>query len=188
MEDNKIIDLYFKRDQTAICETVASYQNYCGKIAANILRSPEDQDECLNDTWLNTWNSIPPQKPKSLKAYVGRITRNLAISMIRHNSAEKRSTGAVDESLDELSDIYEASVNNIDEMIEHQALLDDINAFLSKQSAEKRIVFVRRYFYFDSILEISEKLSLKENTVKSILRRTRNELEKELKESFGGKL
>ena len=104
MKDEEIIELYWNRDQRAIRETQNSYQRYCGKIAGNILASFEDREECLNDTWLNAWNSIPPQRPESLKAYVGRITRNLCLNRIKHDSAGKRSTGEADASFEELAD------------------------------------------------------------------------------------
>ena len=157
MKDEEIIELYWNRDQRAIRETQNSYQRYCGKIAGNILASFEDREECLNDTWLNAWNSIPPQRPESLKAYVGRITRNLCLNRIKHDSAGKRSTGEADASFEELAELESFSEDSVEAQISAKAIAGEINAFLAAQPADRRKVFVRRYFYFDSIQEIAIK-------------------------------
>lgn len=186
MKDAEIIELYWKRDQRAIRETQNSYQRYCGRIAANLLASFEDREECLNDTWLQTWNSIPPQRPDNLKAYVAKITRNLALNRIKHDRAGKRSTGEADASFEELEELESFSSDSVEDQIGAKALAGEINAFLATQPLQKRKIFVRRYFYFDSIQEISKFCQVKESTVKSTLLRMRRELAKRLDNDMGG--
>lgn len=186
MRDAEIIELYWKRDQRAIRETQNSYQRYCGRIAANLLASYEDREECLNDTWLNTWNSIPPQRPDSLKAYVAKITRNLALNRIKHDRAGKRSTGEADAPFEELEQLESFSSDSVEDQIGAKALAGEINAFLAAQPLEKRRLFVRRYFYFDSVQDIADRYDMKESTVKSTLLRMRRELAKRLDTDMGG--
>ena len=182
MDDNKIIELFWDRDETAIEETSAVYGRYCRKIAFNILGSEEDVEECLNDTWLGAWNSIPPARPDSLSAFLGRITRNLAISRYRAGHALKRTGDRLSESLDELGDISGLSSNNVEETVDRKALEAAINKYLDTCSQKQRRLFVRRYFYMDSVAEIAQMYSLGQSDVKVTLLRMRRSLKKILED------
>ena len=171
MEDLDIIELYFKRDERAIAETAGKYGGYCGSIAMNILASAEDTEECLNDTWLRTWNSIPPHRPNILRVFVGKIARNLALDKYKARNAEKRAGGEFAMSLDELGDCVGAA----DER-ETAEIGESISRFLRTQTKETRSVFVCRYFYCDSIADIAQRFGMSEGKVKTLLFRTRNKL------------
>lgn len=175
MEDSEIISLYWARDQQAITESDGKYGTYCASIARNILGSPEDAEECVNDTWLRAWNAIPPQRPQILSAFFGRVTRNLAFDRYRSRSAEKRGGAESALVLDELRDC----VSGRDEMEQQQdanALMEDLNAFLRTLPTEKRRLFLRRYFYAESISEIAGRFGMKENRVAVSLHRMRKQL------------
>lgn len=180
MNEQEIIGLFLKRDQSAITELENMYGRYCGSIAANILAQREDREECLNDTWLKVWNSIPPTQPNSLKAFAGKITRNLALNRIRAAGAARRGTGQAAESLEELTRDMEPSSDNVEQAFDRYILTRAINAYLAGQSKEKRIIFVRRYFYMDSVQQIAEMTGRREGTIKSVLSRMREDLRKEL--------
>lgn len=176
MEDTKIIELFFSRDENALLQIAAKYGSYCSSIAYNVLGSSEDASECMNDTLLRAWNSIPPTKPENLKAYLGRIARNLAIDRYDKMSAEKRGGGQYELALDELSEcIADANAS-----VETGELTKFINAFLEKQDKEKRMIFVKRYYYLDPVKKISKDMSLSESKVKTTLFRLRNSLKEEL--------
>ena len=175
MDDEKILDLFFQRDEQAVSLTQMKYGSYCQSIAYRILRQKEDGDECVNDTWLRTWSSIPPARPENLRAYVGKITRNLALNRIRKDSAWKRTGDCVSISLNELSECI-ADQGNVEEQIENNAVAEGINRFLAELPKEKRVCFVLRYWYFYSIAEIAEKMHMREEKAKSILFRTRKQL------------
>lgn len=174
MEDEQIIELYYKREQEAISMTKEKYEQYCSVIANNILYSREDSEECVNDTWLHTWNAIPPKKPNRLQAFVGAITRNLSLDRYRMLHAKKRGEGNVEGILEELE--YLVSSNVTEERIDHMVLMGIINAFLKEQPIEKRVIFVRRYWYMDSTIEIASRLKLSEGKVKTVLFRMRKAL------------
>lgn len=182
MEDSRIIDLFWKRDETAITETEAVYGRYCRKIAFNILGVEEDVQECLNDTWLGAWNSIPPARPACLSAFLGKITRNLAISRYRAGHALKRTGDRLSESLDELGEFAVASANNVEEAVDRSALESAINRFLDSVSEKQRKLFVRRYFYMDSVAEIAQMYGLGQSDVKVTLLRMRRALQKVLED------
>lgn len=182
MEDSRIIDLFWKRDETAIMETEAVYGRYCRKIAFNILGVEEDVQECLNDTWLGAWNSIPPARPACLSAFLGKITRNLAISRYRAGHALKRTGDRLSESLDELGEFAVASANNVEEAVDRSALEAAINRFLDSVSEKQRKLFVRRYFYMDSVAEIAQMYGLGQSDVKVTLLRMRRALQKVLED------
>lgn len=169
MEDNKIIELYWQRDETAIKECQAKYGPYCGRIANNILCSPEDTEECVNDTWLRAWNAIPPEKPRRLYVFLGRITRNLAIDKYRKDNAKKYGGGQAALCLDELSEcIGEGSP--IEDRV---ALKDLLNTFLRDLPEKNRNIFLLRYWYLMPIAEIARRYDLSEGAVKMILQRIR---------------
>ena len=170
MQDSQIIDLYFARNQEAIAATSAKYNSYCMKIALNILNSSEDREECVNDAYLAAWNSIPPNRPEKLSAYLGKLTRNLSLNRYKSNTAERRGGGEFALSLDELDDCI---VDSIAEEQTEEELGRYISDYLYTQSKEMRQVFVRRYFFNDSIVDICEKFDMSESKVKSMLHRAR---------------
>lgn len=182
MEDNKIIDLFWKRDESAIRETEITYGRYCRTIAFNILGDEEDVQECLNDTWLGAWNSIPPARPACLSAFLAKITRNLAISKYRAKYAKKRTGDRLSESLDELGECIPVSNDNVSQAIDRRILAEAINGYLDTCSEKQRKIFVRRFFYFDSIAEISQMYGIGQSDVKVTLMRMRRSLQKILEE------
>lgn len=175
MEDERIIDLYWAREESAIAETNTKYGNYCRSIAQHILNNSEDSEECVNDTWLRAWDSMPPTRPDFLSAFLGKITRNLSISRYRMNHARKRGSGETDLLLLELEECIPAS-KTVEEEIEGKETAEAINRFLYGIDEESRNMFVRRYFYVDSVKEIAERFDASESKVKSQLFRTRNRL------------
>ena len=177
MEDTKIIDLFWERDESAIRETEITYGRYCRTIAFNILGDEEDVQECLNDTWLGAWNSIPPARPACLSAFLAKITRNLAISKYRAKYAKKRTGDRLSESLDELGECIPVS-----QAIDRRILAEAINGYLDTCSEKQRKIFVRRFFYFDSIAEISQMYGIGQSDVKVTLMRMRRSLQKILEE------
>ncbi|MBQ8633401.1 MAG: sigma-70 family RNA polymerase sigma factor [Lachnospiraceae bacterium] len=183
MEDNTIIQLFFERSETAITETAAKYGKLCHTIAYNILYNEEDSEECVNDTYMKAWEVIPPQIPEKLAAFLGKITRNLAISKYRHNSSLKRGGGQVAYALEELAECI-PDKNTTEQAISDKLFVELLNGFLEKLPVEKRKVFMQRYWYLRPISEIAEEFSMSESKVKMILHRTRNSL-KEVLEKEG---
>lgn len=175
MEDKNIIKLYFERSETAIAETAAKYGKLLYTIANNILYNEEDTEECVNDTYLKAWEVIPPQIPEKLAAFLGKITRNLAISRYRHNSSKKRGGGQVEYALEELAECI-PDKNTTEQAISDKLFLERMNAFLEELPAEKRKIFMQRYWYLRKVSEIAEEFSMSESKVKMILHRTRNTL------------
>jgi len=171
VEDMTILDLYWKRDEDAISQTEKKYGRYCHSIAYNILFSDEDAEECVNDTYLKVWNSIPPERPRIFKSFIGRITRNLALDRYDYNTAEKRGgTSVILSELDEC--IPDTSEDSADDL----ALSAAINSFLASLSQRTRTVFMQRYFYACSVKQISESVGMTEVNVKVTLLRTRAKL------------
>ncbi|MBP3401669.1 MAG: RNA polymerase sigma factor [Clostridia bacterium] len=177
LQDSEIIELYIKRDESAISKTDEKYGAYCGKIAYNILTDRFDAEECVNDTYMHTWNSVPPTIPRILSSFLAKITRNIAIDRYKAKNAKKRS--AYEESLDELSECV--GDGNITDKIEISAIGEAISRFLLNESELARRVFVRRYFFEDSIAEIARAHSMTEGYVKTMLHRTRKRLAEFLK-------
>lgn len=175
LDQNHMIDLYFARSEEAISQTAAYYGAYCKTIAGSILNCDEDIEECVNDTYLQAWNSIPPARPYSLKAYLAKITRNLAIHRREKERAEKRGGGEIPLVLSELAECIPDPAS-IEDGFSQNALADALNRFLDGISKEKRIVFLRRYWYNASVKEIARDLGMTEAKVKTILHRTRGEL------------
>ncbi len=173
MEDNKIIELFFKRDENAVKQTKESYGKQLYALAFRILQSKEDAEECESDTYLKAWNSIPPQKPNHLFAYLAKICRNNALNMAEKASTEKRNAVIV-ELTKELSDCLPD--NSTLEKAAEKELGETISEFLRTVSTDNRIIFIRRYFLSETISDISKALSLSESKVKSSLFRTRNKL------------
>ena len=179
MEDSRIIDLYFARSEDAIAQTDAKYGAYCRAIAMNILKSREDSDECVSDTWLHAWNAMPPQRPSILSSFLGRITRNLSFDRCRRQNAEKRGGGSLPLALDELSECVPSSVR-VEQTLEARELAEAIDRFLRTLPERECSIFLRRYWYVDTVQEIAARYALRENTAKSILFRTREKLRRYL--------
>lgn len=180
MEDNEIIDLYLSRNEKAIEETDRKYRIFCCKIANNILHNQNDTDEILNDTYFGLWNSIPPNKPNSLTAFIGRITRNLSLKKLRSDTTEKRGNGEISLVYEEIAECIQ-SAEDTEKTLESKELSQHINSFLYKLKDSERNVFICRYWYFDSIEEIAEHFGYSKSKVKTMLFRTRKKLYAELK-------
>jgi len=184
MDDDAIVELYWKRDETAINETEKKYDRYLFKIAFNILASFEDSKESVNDTYLKTWNSIPPHKPGILSTYLGKITRQTAIDFFRKRTSQKRQDSEYALSLSELAECI-TSGGGPGQELEVKILADAINTYLRTLSTEARNVFVTRYYFMDSIKRISENYGMSESKIKSMLYRSRLGLKEHLeKEGF----
>ena len=184
VEDKQIIDLYWARAETAISETAKKYGRYCHSIAFNILHSHEDSEECVNDTFFNAWRAIPPQRPSKFAAFLGTITRHLSLNKWEQYSAEKRGRGQVPLVLEELNDCIPAS-ENVEQVVDDLALTELLNRFLGTLSTDSRKIFMRRYWYMNTIKEIAKGYSMSESKVKMSLLRSRKELKQLLeKEGF----
>ena len=175
MDDLQIIDLYWARSESAVAETSRKYGPYCRSIAYGILRSEEDSEECVNDTWLHAWNAMPDQRPERLSAFLGRITRNLALKKREKDSAKKRGAGEVPLALEELTECLPYA-DHSDRIVEDMVLADALNRFLASLKAEKRKIFLRRYWYLSPVREIAADLGISESKVKMSLLRSRSEL------------
>ena len=173
MEDTQIIELYFARDPQAIRETGQKYGRLCFSVAHNILHSAEDSEECVNDTYLGAWNAIPPKKPNRLMAFLCKITRNLSLKRLDYNTAQKRSPDLL-VSFEELESVL--SDDAIQPQISDEDIAGAISRFLQSESPESRTVFLRRYWFCDSIKSIAQRYSFRESKVKSILYRSRTRL------------
>ena len=183
MQDSQIIALYDARDERAIAETAAKYGNYCTSIALNILQNLQDAEECVNDTWLRTWNSIPPAKPALLKSYVGRITRNVALDKHKAAHREKRGCGELLVAFDEISEIT-ASDYEVEDAWREQEFVELLNTFLYSLPERDRNMFVRRYFFTDGVPAIAKRFATTQGNVLKILSRTRQKLKKYLDENW----
>lgn len=179
MNDLAIVELYWKRSEQAISETSSKYGNLCHGISYNILHNEQDAEECVNDTWLRAWNSMPPKRPSRLSIFLGRITRNLSLDKYRNYNAEKRLMTRTAVALDELEECISGG-DNVLEAVEEMILTESIERFLYSVSEEKRNVFIRRYWYLDSIKEISIAYGISENKTASLLFRMREQLKKHL--------
>ncbi len=174
MEDKEIIDLFYERSEQAIGELALKYGRLVRQVVNNILGEAESSEECENDTYLACWNSIPPEYPQVLVSYVCRIARNKAISKYRSQSAQKRSS-LYDVSLDELGDCLGYAGSAEDEL-QARELGEAINSFLGGLKAEDRLMFMRRYWFSDSVSEIAKRLKISENSVSVRLFRIREKL------------
>ena len=175
MNDREIIELYWDRDERAIEETNTAYGAYCRTISKTILGNALDAEECVNDTYLHTWNSIPPQCPSKLSAFLGRITRNLSLDRARKNHAAKRGGGEYPLLLDEL-EVVLPTANNAEKAVEDAELSKAINAFLHTLSDKECAVFLQRYYYMRPVQSIADTYGMSEGSVKVTLHRTRKKL------------
>ena len=172
MKDNLIIELFRKRDERAIAELKTKYDKLCVYVAGNILSMHEDVEECVNSAYFDVWNNIPPASPDDLKTYLCRIVKNKAIDKLKYNSAEKRNS-ELTVSLDELA---ECIPSKAEEELSASQLAETISRFLREQDEKHRKVFVRRYWYGDSLGKIAELFNMNKKTVATYLFRTREKL------------
>jgi len=173
MDDSAIISLYWARDEQALRETANKYGPYCHTVAYHVVKNRQDAEECVNDTYVQAWNSMPPQKPSILRAYLGKITRNLAINRYRASHAQRRGGGQMPAVLEELEDCFADGPETALEEAELTRLLD---RFLRQLPAKDCVIFVRRYWYLDSLTEIAARCHMALGSVKSSLHRSRNKL------------
>lgn len=181
MEDEKIVELYWQRSESAIGATEKKYGPYLTKIAYNILANREDSEESVNDTYLHAWNSMPPQKPSLLSAYLAKLTRRASIDIFRRRTRNKRQGSEYALSLEELSDCVSES-GSPEEALDVQLLGESINTFLRQQPEQVRNTFIGRYYFLDPVKEVAAYCGMKESAAKSMLYRTRWKLRDYLKE------
>ena len=181
MEDKDIVDLYWQRSERAIAETESKYGGYCRSIAGRILQNDEDAEECVSDTWLRAWNAMPTDRPSALATFLGRITRNLAISLIRSKNRVKRGSGELPLALDELNDCIPSELD-VARSYEIKEFQQAVGSFVASLPETDQKIFVARYWYMTPVKEIAKRLSYSESKTKSILFRLRNQLRDRLKE------
>lgn len=179
MEDQSIIDLYFVRSEQAISETAVKYGGYCYSIAHNILANREDSEECVSDTWLTAWKSIPPRRPTALAVFLGKITRNGAISRWRKRTAERRGGGEITLALEELRECV-ADPDSVEERFSRKETVLAFNRLLGSLNETECNVFLRRYWCVDTVADIAQSFGFSEAKVKSMLHRTRQKLRRQL--------
>lgn len=179
MKDEEIVGLYWQRSEKAIFETQKKYARYCGCIAFNILHSEEDAEECVNETYLRAWNAIPPDRPESLQAFLGKITRNISLNKYKQHTTQKRGSGDTEFVLSELEECIPAA-SDVEQSVDELFVRETLGRFLEQLSKAKRIVFVKRYWYLMPIKEIAGQEGMSENKVKLMLFRMRNELKQYL--------
>ena len=182
MEDSAIVELYWQRSDRAIPETDKKYGGYCHHIAYNICGSPEDAEECVNDTWLQAWNRMPDARPAALPPFLGAIVRSTAINRFRAARRQKRGGGQTELALDELSECIPAP-DGVEQAVEAAQLRQAIDGFLGGLGETERKIFVARYWFLAPIGEIAGKLGCSEGKVKTSLYRTRGKLRAFLKEA-----
>lgn len=173
LNDEKIVSMYLARDEKAISASSDKYGKYCFAVANNILGNDEDSRECVNDTWLRAWNSIPPAKPSVLKLFLAKITRNLAFDRYKKSHAQKR--GEFEALLGELEECI-LSVTDTESEYSQKELGETITAFLSSLSSRERDIFAGRYYFGFSVRQIAKKRLMSENSVSAVLSRTRKKL------------
>ncbi|MCM1298011.1 MAG: sigma-70 family RNA polymerase sigma factor [Firmicutes bacterium] len=180
LEDMEIIELFWSRQERAVSELAEKYGNYCKTVAGNILGNSLDTEECVNDGYFAVWNSIPPQKPKSLGAYTAKIVRNKALDLHTRKSALKRGKGESALPIEELSDLVSGS--DTEQELDKKELLAAINGFLASLNKRTRQIFVGRYWSCLSLSELAEQFQTNEHNLNVILSRTRHKLKKYLSE------
>ena len=184
MQDEKIVGLYFERNELALKETETRFGNYLYKIAFGILNDSSDSEESVNDTYLAAWNSIPPNKPSRLSTYLGKLTRRISIGIFRRKNSQKRIASQYALSISELEEVIQ-DAKSMEEDMENKALGQAVNDFLRTLSKENRVLFVSRYYFCDSLKDAAKHLGMSEAKAKSSLFRTRQKLRDYLiKEGF----
>jgi len=180
VDDANIIERFYERSETAIDAVSDKYGRYLHTIAFNILGNSRDAEEIVNDTLGRVWNAIPPERPQNLRAFVGKVARNLSLNKLKQENRTKRGGGQIELSIDELSECVADPRNASDSYLEAEVITTAINSFLSAQTAENRIMFVARYWQVVSIEDIAGTLNVSAGKVKSILFRMRKKLRKHL--------
>ena len=175
MDDVNIVELFWNRDESAVGEAERKYKRYCMSIALGILGDTRDSEDCVNDTFLAAWGSIPPKKPENLKTYLAKLVRNISVNRYVMYNAEKRGKGGVEVSLDELEGCI-PSYDNTEATLDSMVLSGLFDRFLGTLKREARIMFVQKYWFFRSVSEIAKDLAVSESKVKSTLMRTRESL------------
>lgn len=175
MEDQKIIELYWNRSESAISETDAKYGKYCYSIAYNILTNNEDAEESVSDTYMAAWKSMPPHRPSILATFLGKITRHMSINRWRSRNRHKRGGGEIILALEELEDCV-ADNETVEKAFERKQLALVFNCFLDSLPETERQVFLCRYWYMDSISDIADYYGFSDSKVTSMLYRTRKKL------------
>ena len=181
MEDSKIVDLYWQRSEQAVPETAAKYGSYCRTIAYNILCDAQDAEECVNDTYLKAWNSMPTNRPSRLAPYLGKLSRWISLTRLRERNSLRRGGGEVSLVLDELTEVVDSG-ENVQRTVELRELSQAVRRFLAGVDETEAQVFLARCWYMASIAEIADKFGFTESKVNSMLHRTRQKLQKHLKE------
>ena len=179
MNDEALVERFRLRDETAIAQANEQYGRYCYAIAKNILSAAEDCEECVNEAMLAAWNSIPPQSPKNLRTYLGKLIREIAVDRYRKNSAQKRIPEGALQPLDELEEIIGGG--EVAARVEEAELSDRISKFLYSVGETERNVFIRRYWYYDSVGDICRRYGFGKSRVLMMLKRTRDSLAETLK-------
>ena len=182
MDDTAIIELYFARSESAIQETMQKYGAYCMQVARNILRSEEDAEECVTDTWMKAWDAIPPQRPQFLKLFLSKITRNLSINRYKEQRRQKRGGGEAEAVLDELAEVVPAA-GGVEDTVTAKELHGLIDAFVRELPERDGNLFIRRYFYTEPVTEIAKRYNLTQTNVSVILNRTRGKLKEYLQKA-----
>ena len=177
MDDSKIVDLYWARDEKAIEESDKKYGRMLTSLSFSLLSSREDAEECVNDTYIDAWGAMPTARPELLGAFLSKIVRRISVDRFREKHREKR--GGIENSLSELSECIPAS-GGIEEELDGERIREELDAFLYSQPKEKRVAFILRYFYSKSITEIALQLGMGESKVKTMLFRMRAELRERL--------
>ncbi len=179
MEDRQIVMLYWKRDPQAIEQSRQKYGAYCFSVAHNLLASREDAEECVNDTWLNAWNGMPPHRPSVLRMFLAKITRCISFNRFKANTAQKRGSGQLMLALEELSECI-ADENSVEDSVIAAELGESVRQFVRSLPEREGDVFVRRYFFTESIAEIAQSYGMTNNYTMVMLSRTRNKLKNHL--------
>ena len=181
MEDAYIVNLYWSRNEDAIPKTAEKYGPFCYTIAKNILTFHEDAEECVNDTYLQAWNAMPPHSPGCLRTFLGKLTRNISFNRYKHNTAAKRGGGQIDLVLEELAGCVSGS-DDVQSQLERKACIEAINAFLKALPPQQRSIFLSRYWYTDSVADIARRFQMTTGAVAMTLSRLRKKLRRHLEQ------
>ena len=180
LSDKEIVSLFNERDEKAIEAVSSKYGNYCGAVVQSILKNPQDTEECLNDTWMRAWESIPPENPRNLGGFLMKLAKNISLNRFSYERAKKRGGGEKELPLvyDELSECTGCADegSNVEKFFEQKLVTEAINDFLGTLPTEKRDIFVLRYWYCLPVKEIARKIGMKRSSVSATLMRTRRAL------------